>query len=1036
MGLYIVKAGGQVYGFSAGNPPPGGTLPTVTLQNFGGSTQANPEFRFAHVFKQGDVPSGSRLTLKQPDLTDIPFTAARVNTWPDGSLRCVDILGKMPGYILAAGASANLTLGTTSGAFSSALPGGKTVAQVVSDITTNFDPIKVKLLGLTDAAGAAVGSGTWQADTTTAFGLGSTSGGYSAKATGPAAADLWVWMNLKDGATESPSLAAVWYIAAYLDLTTGAVTKLCWRAWLVQGYRTVIQQRFRCQPQILLGATVVRSWGGTSGDGRTFDFTGAATNTTTNRITVGAHSFVNGSVVRFTTTGTLPAPLATATDYWVQVQSDGTLGICSVAESAINNGSILDLTTQGTGTHTVAGYVILNRWQRLSLADLDAGWDWHAGATGAFGGEPTIHPIQSNVYYRKSRMAPPLDLSIVFANPTEVSPQKYAPGTFGGMNLRSSTGGANISYGAPFNEWQARAFHSPEDRTGYVQTARVHALCMGTWLNHMLETNGRIPALIPGTYTGLNSATTTTLTGSHAFRSADVPAPLGNTDPFPAYSYDQSHHYTNLYGRYIFDGGQDLLDLLLSDCNNVMLQRLLGDPNGFFSSVRPLVAGGVSYYSAIPCGEPRQAAWRLNLAVDTVCVVPDGSPEQTYFKKILDDTLAFAAYLINTAEGTNYRALGGWHFEEVERSGPLGPTNVSQSGSVSQNPDQLTGFMQDYWGLVAGHAYPRYTTANMTVLCNHIAQWEKTLWVDPACKAWSNAYNKLVKDKPGSASPPPASSSNYLSKANLGFRDDGSDGVFFSADGTVTRLLNGSVQAFTLNSGVRVWLTDNYDQFLQSTALPPTEVSPYTWYYCRQIAGNPGSVALGTGTFKLSTTPDDTGIIGSTTPAASTTLSAGINASVTTLPLVGTLSIPSYISATYGGVRLVKIDSELIVVTGGNGTNSLTVTRGAYGTTAAIHSAGAVVQPLPVVIACFDPQNVVVGCPTRIYRFGGAAGAVQFGYLTMPRAACAYFYVDGLMGIEGWNNTDAFFQLETAGGTGPAGFGSSNSLMHSAVTSV
>lgn len=74
---------------------------------------------------------------------------------------------------------------------------------------------------------------------------------------------------------------------------------------------------------------------------------------------------------------------------------------------------------------------------------------------------------------------------------------------------------------------------------------------------------------------------------------------------------------------------------------------------------------------------------------------------------------------------------------------------------------------------------------------------------------------------------------------------------------------------------------------------------------------------------------------------ATTTLSSGINASVTAIPLTSSQKF----SAT-GNFRIV-IDSELMLVTANNtGTNTLTVLRGQEGTAAVSHSSGANVSQI------------------------------------------------------------------------------------------
>lgn len=63
-------------------------------------------------------------------------------------------------------------------------------------------------------------------------------------------------------------------------------------------------------------------------------------------------NILTGTRVRLTTTTTLPAPLATATDYYVVKQSDSTFKLATSYANAVA-GTVIDITTTGTGTHTI-----------------------------------------------------------------------------------------------------------------------------------------------------------------------------------------------------------------------------------------------------------------------------------------------------------------------------------------------------------------------------------------------------------------------------------------------------------------------------------------------------------------------------------------------------------------------------------------------------------------------------------------------------------------------------------------------------------
>jgi hypothetical protein len=63
-------------------------------------------------------------------------------------------------------------------------------------------------------------------------------------------------------------------------------------------------------------------------------------------------NLLTGTRVRCTTTTTLPAPLATATDYYLVKMTDGTFKLATTYANAIA-GTVINITTTGTGTHTL-----------------------------------------------------------------------------------------------------------------------------------------------------------------------------------------------------------------------------------------------------------------------------------------------------------------------------------------------------------------------------------------------------------------------------------------------------------------------------------------------------------------------------------------------------------------------------------------------------------------------------------------------------------------------------------------------------------
>lgn len=72
-----------------------------------------------------------------------------------------------------------------------------------------------------------------------------------------------------------------------------------------------------------------------------------AIDTTLNTITITDHGFVTALIVQLTSTGTLPSPLTTATDYYVIVVDDNTIQLATSESNALA-GIEINLTTKGS----------------------------------------------------------------------------------------------------------------------------------------------------------------------------------------------------------------------------------------------------------------------------------------------------------------------------------------------------------------------------------------------------------------------------------------------------------------------------------------------------------------------------------------------------------------------------------------------------------------------------------------------------------------------------------------------------------------
>lgn len=82
-----------------------------------------------------------------------------------------------------------------------------------------------------------------------------------------------------------------------------------------------------------------------------------AVNTTTEVLTVVAHNMAVGNMAQFASTGTLPAPLLANTSYYVTTVTTDTFKLTPTYADAIAVTNIINLTTAGTGTITIAPLV-------------------------------------------------------------------------------------------------------------------------------------------------------------------------------------------------------------------------------------------------------------------------------------------------------------------------------------------------------------------------------------------------------------------------------------------------------------------------------------------------------------------------------------------------------------------------------------------------------------------------------------------------------------------------------------------------------
>lgn len=120
-----------------------------------------------------------------------------------------------------------------------------------------------------------------------------------------------------------------------------------------------------------LTAGVARSYANIGAGSGAVTFT---VNTTTDVLTTStAHGYATGDAVNVTTTTTLPAPLAATTYYYARNTGSTTLTLHPTATDATNNTNRVDITTAGSGTHTI-----------YNARTLPGHFDWSLSSSGSF----------------------------------------------------------------------------------------------------------------------------------------------------------------------------------------------------------------------------------------------------------------------------------------------------------------------------------------------------------------------------------------------------------------------------------------------------------------------------------------------------------------------------------------------------------------------------------------------------------------------------------------------------------------------------
>lgn len=120
-------------------------------------------------------------------------------------------------------------------------------------------------------------------------------------------------------------------------------------------------------------------------------------------ITEAAHGLLNGTIVRLTTTTTLPSGLSAGVDYYAIPISSSKFRLASSLSNA-QAGIFVDFTSVGTGTHTLTGTTLAMSIQPQVSNDPDgSGWVSYGSATAVSATGDTMYDIPTD--YKWARLA-------------------------------------------------------------------------------------------------------------------------------------------------------------------------------------------------------------------------------------------------------------------------------------------------------------------------------------------------------------------------------------------------------------------------------------------------------------------------------------------------------------------------------------------------------------------------------------------------------------------------------------------------------
>jgi hypothetical protein len=604
-------------------------LTTITVVNTSNATVAANAIppTFGHVFKEGDVPSGTWPQFQMTSGgTQVPCTIYQANYWPDGSWRQASFIIRVP-VSIAANSSVSINV----------MNGGSAPAsgtRSTSDLTAGGLNLQTKVGGQFNL------TGTW--NSILAHGISNTNQSNSGAGadiltygTGPVGNVYRIRASLEQSGSPHGGLETYWYCVVLEDSSNNLYgirfLPLMTQPW----YDTTVTKDFVAfnTLQLYNGSTLLLDLlAGTNpafGVGQTFTASSGNANLTCSSGslssllgTFGSYQGTNLFCMVSNSGGALPGGLFTNQAYWAQntgsttqFQITNTMGSGTVTPSSA-----------GTGTQTVTPYPYLVWGGSEAFAQSNGMYNYIQGA-GSVATDAPLRIQYNRQYWAQSGMIPPyLSTLTPTATPNPVPTKIW-----------------NIIY--PFNAFQGAEGGRPDIGlyTAYSanhvwtqsandeQTVRVLALEGMTesyWLRS--ATYRTIPICNNNTYSGCPPANPNfQWDGSNASGITNPPSTGVGTATEQVWTGNDFSHKPEFVGyAYQLTGEVDKLDHLMNLVSGALMNLYPGPStppgtgiavaNGTYNSmgaVRNSTVNGTAYYGHLTCGQQgRASAWSIRYA--------------------------------------------------------------------------------------------------------------------------------------------------------------------------------------------------------------------------------------------------------------------------------------------------------------------------------------------------------------------------------------------------------------------------------------